>query len=69
VLRWHVQRNTIPIPKTTKVERLIENISVFDFALTEDEMNGISALNKNIRYNDPGVFAEPAFGCFSPIYD
>lgn len=44
VLRWHVQRGTIVFPKTTRRERLIENADVFDFALTEEEMAGITAL-------------------------
>jgi D-xylose reductase len=42
---------------------------VFDFELTEEEMKAIAALNKNKRYNDPGHFAEGAFGLFCPIYD
>jgi diketogulonate reductase-like aldo/keto reductase len=69
VLRWAVQRNTVVIPKTTKPERLTENISIFDFALTEDEMNAIYKLNKNERYNDPGKYTEPGMGCFYPIYE
>jgi 2,5-diketo-D-gluconate reductase A len=44
VLRWHVQRGTIVFPKTTRRERLIENADVFDFALTDEEMAGITAL-------------------------
>jgi D-xylose reductase len=44
-------------------------IAVFDFALTEDEMKAISALNKNERYNDPGKYTEPAFNNFYPIYE
>jgi D-xylose reductase len=32
-------------------------------------MDGISALNRNRRFNDPGVFAEGAFGRFTPIYE
>lgn len=44
VLRWHVQRGTIVFPKTTRRERLVENADVFDFALTEDEIDGITAL-------------------------
>ena len=32
-------------------------------------MGTITALDKNIRYNDPGNYAEPAFGCFCPIYE
>ena len=69
VLRWGVQRGTAVIPKTSRVERLRENISIFDFELTEDEMQSISKLDRNQRFNDPGVFCEKAFGCYYPIYE
>lgn len=69
VLRWGVQRGNAIIPKTTRPERLIENLSIFDFELTDDEMQGISALNINRRFNDPGHFCEDAFNTFYPIYD
>lgn len=69
VLRWGIQRGTAIIPKTTRRERLLENLSLFDFELNEDEMAAISALNANRRFNDPGVFCEPAFNTFYPIYD
>lgn len=69
VLRWGVQRGTAIIPKTSKPERLIENLSLFDFELTLEEMSAISALNINRRFNDPGDFCEAAFNTFNPIYD
>ena len=69
VLHWAVQRGTAAIPKTTKAERLRENLSVFDFELSADEMNAISALDRNRRFNDPGVFCESAFNTFFPIYE
>ena len=69
VLRWGVQRGTAIIPKTTRAERLRENLSLFDFELSEAEMTAISALNQNRRFNDPGVFCELAFDKFYPIYD
>jgi D-xylose reductase len=69
VLRWGVQRGTAIVPKTTRPERLRENISIFDFALSADEMATISALNRNQRFNDPGVFCEKAFNTFFPIYE
>lgn len=69
LLRWGVQRNTVVIPKTSKKERLIENLSVFDFELSEDEMQAISALDRNRRFNDPGFFCEEAFNTFYPIYE
>ena len=69
VLRWGIQRGTAIIPKTSKPERMQENLNLFDFELTDDEMNAISALNCNRRFNDPGVFCEAAFNTFYPIYD
>ena len=69
VLRWGVQRGCSVITKTTKVERLKENLDVFDFELTDKEMAAISGLNKNRRFNDPGNFCEAAFNTFYPIYD
>ena len=69
VLRWGVQRGTAVIPKTSRVERLAENLAVFDFELSADEMAAIAALNENRRFNDPKVFCEEAFNCFYPIYD
>lgn len=69
VLRWGVQRGAAVIPKTTKRKRLAENLALFDFELNAGEMQAISALNQNRRFNDPGVFCEAAFGKFYPIYD
>ena len=69
VLRWGVQRGTSVIPKTSRLERLPENLAVFDFTLSSEDMTAISALNQNRRFNDPGAFCEQAFGRFYPIYD
>lgn len=69
VLRWGVQRGCALVTKSTKSERLRENSAIFDFALSEQEMQAISALNQNRRFNDPGDFCEAAFGKFYPIYD
>ena len=69
VLRWGVQRGTGVIPKTARVARLAENLAVDNFILSEAEMQAISALNRNQRFNDPGVFCELAFNTFYPIYE
>ena len=52
-LRWLTQRNIIVIPKTTHKERMIENLSIFDFTLTDDDMTAIAALDlgKSQWYN------------------
>jgi D-xylose reductase len=69
VLRWGVQRGTAVIPKTERIERLKENLSLFDFELTQEQMELISGLDRNQRFNDPGVFCQEAFGCYYPIYE
>jgi D-xylose reductase len=69
VLRWGIQRGTSIVPKTSHVERMKENLDVFDFELSEDQMNTLSAMNQNRRFNDPGDFGEKAFNTFFPIYE
>ncbi len=69
VLRWGIQRGTAIVPKTSRMERLRENIALFDFELTSEEMSAIGGLNRNRRFNDPGDFAESAFNTFFPIYE
>ncbi len=69
VLRWGLQRGTAVIPKTTNPQRLVENLSLSDFSLTDEEMAAISGLNQNRRFNDPGAFCEEAFNTFHSIYD
>ena len=46
ILRWLLQRGIVPLSKTVKKERMLQNIDVFDFELNEDDMNKISALDK-----------------------
>lgn len=57
-LRWHIQHGVRPLPKSVHKERLKENIDVFDFGLTEEEMKRIDALNTGIRETgqDPDTF-------------
>ncbi|WP_078380032.1 aldo/keto reductase [Sutcliffiella halmapala] len=49
VLRWHLQNNTIVIPKSVTASRIEENFQVFDFELSEDEIQEINQLNRNRR--------------------
>ncbi|KAJ8603672.1 hypothetical protein CTAYLR_010030 [Chrysophaeum taylorii] len=69
LLRWGVQRGTAVIPKSSKPHRLRENLALFDFELSSDQVDQIDALNQNKRYNDPGHFCDLAFNTFCPIYD
>ncbi|KAK4477196.1 hypothetical protein RD792_016410 [Penstemon davidsonii] len=56
VLRWGIQRNTVIIPKSSKLERLEENFKVFDFALTKDDMDLIKTIDRSYRTNQPAKF-------------
>lgn len=49
VLRWHIQEGLIVFPKTSHKERLVENMSIFDFELSELEMDGIRGLDRDQR--------------------
>lgn len=46
MLRWNVQRGVVVIPKSTHVERIKENMDIWDFMLSEEEMHQISSLDK-----------------------
>lgn len=50
ILRWHVQNGTAVIPGSTNPAHIKENADIFDFSLTEVEMQQINSLNKNVRY-------------------
>jgi D-xylose reductase len=54
VLRWGVQRGCA---------------QVFDFSLSDGQMQAIDALDRHRRFNDPGYFCEKAFNTFFPIFD
>ena len=49
VLRWHLQENTIVIPKTVTPARMKENFYVFDFSLDGQDMADIRSIDKNER--------------------
>ena len=46
MLRWNIQRGVVVIPKSTHYERMVENFNVFDFKLSDEDMQAIKALDK-----------------------
>jgi 2,5-diketo-D-gluconate reductase A len=56
-LRWHIQRGDIVFPKSVNPQRIAENIDIFDFELTGEDMAAITALNRDERIGpDPNTF-------------
>jgi len=53
ILRWCTQRGVAVIPKSNSAERLTQNLTNTEFDLTNEEIESISSLNKNIRFNNP----------------
>ena len=51
ILRWDLQRGVVVIPGSSNPDHMKENISIFDFELTEDEMTAIAALNRNEKHD------------------
>jgi len=57
ILRWHIERGDIVFPKSVTPSRIRENINIFDFDLTGEDVEAISALNRNERTGpDPDTF-------------
>lgn len=59
ILRWHLQRGIVVIPKSTHLERMKENFNIFDFELAQEDMDVISKLDKNessfFSHQDPSI--------------
>lgn len=61
ILRWNYQRGVVAIPKSVTPERLVQNLNIFDFELSEEDMGAIAALNKNHRFINPALWGVPMF--------
>ena len=59
MLRWAIQRNIVVLPKSTHKERMIQNLEVFDFALSQEDMDRIAALDTKtsafFSHSDPNM--------------
>lgn len=57
IIRWDIQTEVVTIPKSTKPHRIAENADVFDFELTQEDMEKIATLNQDTRmFADPDEF-------------
>ncbi|MDO4314670.1 MAG: aldo/keto reductase [Oscillospiraceae bacterium] len=59
ILRWHIQRGVVVIPKSTHIERMRENFDVFDFTLSTEDMQAVAALDQKrsafFSHQDPAM--------------
>lgn len=61
ILRWHLERGVVPLPKSANPKRQLENLQVFDFALTDEQLARIATLAKpdgRLKGQDPAVYEE-----------
>ena len=57
VLRWNLQKDVVTIPKSSQPERILSNSQIFDFEITQEDMDSIDGLDKSIRIGaDPANF-------------
>ena len=69
ILRWHTQVGNIVIPGSKNEEHIKDNINIFDFALTDEEMEKIAAVDKNVRYYTATKEALQGYLAFAPNFD
>lgn len=67
ILRWHIQAGNVIFPKSTSPEHIADNMDIFDFELTADEMAQVKALDKGVRYFNMTLEQQEAnLGQFTP---
>ena len=67
ILRWHIQEGTIVFPKSTNPKHIQDNIDIFDFELTAEEMERIRALDKGVRFFNMSLAEQEAhLSAFTP---
>ena len=55
LLRWCIQKNYICIPKSSRSSRIVENAGIFDFQLSEEDMNVLDGLEEGFRTGKPKI--------------
>ena len=69
ILRWHVQFGNAVIPGSTNPDHIRANADIFDFTLTDEEMDEIAKIKKNIRYYNGSAAQEESYAQMRPDFD
>lgn len=69
ILRWHTQLGHVVIPGSRNPEHIRANIDLFDFELTQDDMNDIATVDKEKRYYTATKEALEGYLSFAPDFD
>ena len=69
ILRWHTQMGFVVIPGSKNVDHIKDNLDIFNFSLTDDEMAQIAKLNKGVRYYNRTDAQLEQFAAWQPNYE
>lgn len=69
ILRWHTQLGHVVIPGSRNPEHIRANIDLFDFELTQDDMNDIATVDREKRYYTATKEALEGYLSFAPDFD
>ena len=69
ILRWHIQMGFIVIPGSKKPEHIKSNADIFDFELTDEEMEKMATLNKGVRYYNGTQEDLDRYASWQPEYE
>ena len=69
VLRWNNTRGVSVIPKSNHLERIKQNLDIFGFEMTVEDMEKMKSLDRHLRFNDPAIYCEKVFNTFCTIFD
>lgn len=69
ILRWHTQMGFVVIPGSKSVEHIKDNLAIFDFTLTDDEMEKVSKLDQGVRYYNRTDEQLKGFAAWRPEFE
>lgn len=69
VLKWALDRGSSVVTKSVNKQRLAFNLDLFSFKLSDQDTKQIEALDRNLRFNDPGHYCLKLYDTLCPIWD